>query len=61
MSSQFAGEALSRMDLDPDYGRQEAELEGWPQLSGAEFVSCFYKKFKVVPAKPITRIEFTYV
>ncbi|QDT28773.1 hypothetical protein Enr10x_41190 [Gimesia panareensis] len=49
------------MDLDPDYGRQEAELEGWPQLSGAEFVSCFYKKFKVVPAKPITRIEFTYV
>lgn len=54
-------EALSKMEHDPDYGRREAELEGWPQLSGAEFVSCFCKKFKVVPATPVTRIEFTYV
>ena len=54
-------EALSKMERDPDYGRREAELEGWPQLSGPEFVSCFCKKFKVVPATPVTRIEFTYV
>ncbi|QDV20667.1 hypothetical protein Pan153_53430 [Gimesia panareensis] len=54
-------EALSKMEHDPDYGRWEAELEGWPQLSGAEFVRCFCKKFKVVPATPVTRIEFTYV
>jgi len=54
-------ETLSKMEHEPDYGRQEARLEGFPQMSGAEFVSCFCRRFKVVPATPVTRIEFTYV
>lgn len=39
----------------------EAAREGYPQLSGKEFVNCFCKKLKVIPATPVTRIEFTYV
>lgn len=54
-------EVLSKMEHDREYGRQEADLEGYPQMSGEEFVRCFCKKFKVVLATPVTRIEFTYV
>lgn len=54
-------EALSKMEHDREYGRQEAAREGYPHLTGAEFVNCFCKKYKVVPSTPVTRIEFTYV
>lgn len=54
-------ETLYQMERDCEYGRQEAALEGYPQLTGEEFVRLFCKKFKVVPVTPVTRIEFTYV
>ncbi len=54
-------EALSKMVHDREYGQREAAREGYPYLSGEEFVNCFCKKFKVIPATPVTRIEFTYV
>ncbi|QDV52148.1 DUF4031 domain-containing protein [Gimesia fumaroli] len=54
-------EALSKMEHDREYGKREAAREGFPHLTGAEFVDCFCKKYKVVPSTPVTRIEFTYV
>lgn len=54
-------EALSKMEHDREYGQREAAREGDPHLTGAEFVNCFCKKYKVVPSTPVTRIEFTYV
>lgn len=54
-------EPLSKMIRDPEYGLLEATREGYPQMTGEQFVKCFCKKYRVVPATPVTRIAFKYV
>tara|TARA_R110002167_G_scaffold61913_4_gene174938 strand:- start:38152 stop:38826 length:675 start_codon:yes stop_codon:yes gene_type:complete len=54
-------EPLSKMIHDPEYGQLEATREGYPRMTGEQFVKCFCKKYKVVPATPVTRIVFRYV
>lgn len=53
-------EPLSRMAADPDYGDQEALLEGFPNMTGTEFVRMFCDNMKCEPDTLVTRIEFTY-
>ena len=59
-------EPLWRMLLDPDYGKQEAVKEGFPEMDGLEFVEMLIKhhtsKRKVVDRNTApNRIEFRYV
>lgn len=59
-------EPLWRMVLDPDYGKQEAIREGFPEMNGLEFVELFIKhhtsKKKVVDRNTApNRIEFRYL
>jgi len=54
-------EPLQLMIDDPDYGKAEAAKEGFPEMSGAEFVEMFCKHMKVVPSYAPKRIEFEYV
>ena len=54
-------EPLSTMIHDPQYGQLEATREGYPRMTGEEFVKAFCKKYKVIPATPVTRIVFKYV
>ena len=53
-------ERLDRMN-DEDYGETEAIAEGFPELTGKQFVQMFCKLMKVVPSVKVTRIEFEYV
>jgi hypothetical protein len=43
------------------YGLIEAEKEGFPRLTGAQFVKMFCDHMKVDPETEVTRIEFEYV
>ena len=54
-------EPLQLMIDDPDYGKTEAAKEGFPEMSGAEFVAMFCKHMKVVPSYAPKRIEYEYV
>ncbi len=54
-------EVLGRMRFDPDYGRAEAVLEGFPDLDGPGFVAMFCKANRCLPARPVRRIQFEYV
>lgn len=54
-------EKLSKMKRRPAYGDAEAVKEGFPELSGAEFVRFFCSEMKVKPSIIVTRIEFKYV
>lgn len=55
-------EPLRRMLDDPDYGRQECALEGFPDMSPKDFVEMFCKSHKgCTPETLITRVEFDYV
>ena len=54
-------EALSCMIVDPEYGREEAIKEGFPQMTGKEFVAMFRSHMKATPARLVTRIEFLHV
>lgn len=54
-------ERLDRMVTDPRYGTREAIAEGFPDLSGADFVAMFCERMKCRPSVMVTRIEFTYV
>lgn len=55
-------ESLRSLVDDPDYGRPECDLEGFPGMSGAEFVGMFCKSHKGCTVNTtVTRIEFTYV
>lgn len=57
-------EPLSAMTDDPDYGRQECEREGFPDLTPEQFVTMFrgHNGSAVNAVKGIvTRIEFEYV
>lgn len=53
-------ERLDAMLVEP-YGSEEAALEGFPGMSGAEFVKMFCDSLKCEPSKVVTRIEFSYV
>lgn len=54
-------EPLQRMIDDPEYGQQEAILEGFPDMTGAEFVEMFCRHQRVTPDFAPNRIEFKYV
>jgi hypothetical protein len=43
------------------YGKSEARKEGFPELSGAEFVKMFCKKMGTHSGQSVNRIEFEYV
>ena len=43
-------EPLNRMILDAEYGAREAKSEGFPGMSGAEFVSMFCSHMKCKPS-----------
>lgn len=54
-------EPLQRMIDDPEYGQAEASLEGFPDLTGEQFVAMFCKNMKVDPSELVTRIEYEYL
>lgn len=53
-------EPLNRMTADAAYGRAEAIREGFPEMSGGQFVDMFCKHMKCLPAQIVTRIEFRH-
>lgn len=53
-------EMLSAMDLFPEYGVAEAILEGFPGMSGPEFVDMFCKNMRCLRSQIVRRIEFRY-
>jgi len=53
-------ESLARMK-ELAYGEEEAIQEGFPELSGVEFVEMFCKHMGVTPSEIVTRIEFEYL
>ena len=53
-------EPLTSMWLEP-YGTIEAKGEGFPDMTGAEFVLMFCRHMKCVESQEVTRIEFEYV
>jgi hypothetical protein len=54
-------EWLDRMAVDAQYGAKEAALEGFPEMTGQEFVRMFCKHMKCEPSTKVTRIEFKYL
>lgn len=54
-------EPLQWLIDDPEYGANEATLEGFPGVSGAEFVAMFCREMKVQTNHIANRIEFRYV
>lgn len=54
-------EPLGSMIIDPHYGAKESIREGFPDLSGPEFVAMFCHHMKATPATEVTRIEFRHV
>lgn len=53
-------EPLNRMILDAEYGAREAKSEGFPGMTGDEFVRMFCSHMKCEHSTIITRIAFTY-
>ncbi len=60
-------ERLGAMIDRPEYGKEEAKREGFPEMDGAEFVTFFCNGHREKDGKPCTinstpsRIEFEYV
>ena len=54
-------EPLELMGVSEDYGEREAAKEGFPELSGWEFVRMFCRNMGVKDSQVVTRIEFRYV
>jgi len=54
-------EKLNRLELEPEYGRQEMIREGFPGLPPAEFVYNFCISHKCKPWDYVTRIEYSYM
>jgi hypothetical protein len=54
-------EPLSRMITDPAYGAAEARREGFPEMTGQQFVEMFCRHMAATPQTVITRIEFGHV
>ena len=53
-------EPLTSMWLEP-YGTFEAKDEGFPDMTGAEFVLMFCRHMNCEESQDVTRIEFEYV
>lgn len=54
-------EPLSRMTETVGYGMGECCMEGFPKMTGSEFVAMFCKHMGGKPDQIVTRIEFEYV
>jgi len=54
-------EQLGAMIIDPIYGLKEAIREGFPNLTGKQFVEMFCRHMKATPGTVVTRIEFRHV
>jgi len=54
-------EPLSRMIREPEYGRAEAALEGFPEMDGFEFACMFAREIGGDLSQEVTRIAFEYV
>lgn len=54
-------ESLLTMSADREYGAVEARREGFPGMSGAEFVRMFCKHMGCDPTTTVTRLEFRYL
>ncbi|MEO5715033.1 MAG: ASCH domain-containing protein [Luteolibacter sp.] len=54
-------EPLLRMINEGIYGRREAKLEGFPEMTGMQFVAMFCGHMKCLPQQLVTRIEFKHV
>lgn len=54
-------ERLDRMTDDLEYGRREVILEGFPDMTPAEFVAMFCAHNKIRPIDRITRIAYSYI
>lgn len=54
-------ERLNRMIEEPDYGLVEVVLEGFPEMTPAEFVEMFCRHNGFKPNTFLTRIEYSYV
>ena len=52
-------EPLCRLLDEPEYGKQEVILEGFPRMTPLEFVTMFLNTHKkATMSKPVNRIEF---
>ena len=55
-------ERLRAMTDNPEYGRDECRLEGFPGLTPEQFVAMFCRTHKgCTPDRAVNRIEFEYV
>lgn len=54
-------EPLLRMTADASYGHAEAIREGFPHMTGGQFVEMFCSHMKATPDTIVTRIEFRHV
>jgi hypothetical protein len=54
-------EPLNRMTADAEYGRAEAIREGFPDMTGGQFVEMFCSHMAAKPETLVTRIEFRRV
>lgn len=54
-------EPLRRMIDEPEYGSQEVILEGFPEMTPAEFVAMYCRHNKCEPETLVHRMEFEYV
>lgn len=51
-------EPLSRMIKNRPWGAAEAHQEGFPEMTGEQFVAMFCKHMKATPETVVTRIKF---
>jgi len=54
-------EPLSFMVQFPTYGAAEARREGFPEMTGQQFVEMFCRHMAASPETTITRIEFRHI
>lgn len=54
-------ERIDRMATEKEYGDREAKLEGFPMMTGVEFVAMFCEHNGADPTQEITRIEYEYL
>ncbi len=54
-------EPLDYISMSPDFGFAETALEGFPLLSGEQFVEMFCASMGGYADQEVTRIEFTYL
>jgi hypothetical protein len=54
-------EPLRRMIDDPEYGKQEVILEGFPEMTPQQFVDMYCQHNKCTPDKVVHRMAFEYI